>query len=282
MNVARKVLTATVAAAGCAAGLVPQAAGAATLDGTVIGRPTVAARSVIVPVLLSAAGERAAGAAVARVVVPRAGGLRTAYARIQPADLRVGDRVRATVTGGITTRPRSTVLRVRRRAATPSFARMDRQHTAVTAGVNRALAATQQLMRDPTSVLDPAHPAASNQELRDQLRAVRTELNLLIADLRTTADSLDATVALITAARPADPARRQVVTRRQAKTLASLGAEATAARSAAMALDDAVAQLDETINAVGDPSASPLPIETVTAAASVLYAVLDILRGSGA
>jgi phage-related minor tail protein len=160
---------------------------------------------------------------------------------------------------------------------------MDRQHTAVTAGVNRALAATQQLMRDPTSDLDPAHPAASNQELRDQLRAVRTELNLLIADLRTTADSLDATVALITAARPADPARRQVVTRRQAKTLASLGAEATAARSAATALDDAVAQLDETINAVGDPSASPLPIETVTAAASVLYAVLDILRGgSGA
>jgi hypothetical protein len=281
MTTARKVLTTMAAAAAWAVGLAPHAAGAATLDATVIGRPTVAARSIVVPVLLSASGERRAGAAVARVVVPRAGGIRTVFARIQPDGLRVGDRVTASVPR-VSAHPRTRVLRVTRRAATPSFARIDSQRTTATAAVTRALAATRQLAGDPLSVLDPADPAATDQELRDQLRAVRTDLNLLIADLRLTADSLDATVALITAARPAEPARLQAVTRRQAKTLASLTADAMAARTAATALDDAVGQLDETINAVGEPSAPPLPIETVTAVSNVLYAVLDILRGPGA
>ncbi|MCU1677365.1 MAG: hypothetical protein JWM93_2123 [Frankiales bacterium] len=281
MNAARKVLTTTVAATACAACLASQSASAATLNGTVVGRPTTAAKNVVVPVLLSSSGERTAGAAVARVVVPSAGGIRTVNARIKPADLRVGDRVSATV-ARITTRPRSTILRVTRRAATPSFARMDSQRSTVTAGVTRALDATKRLTTDPMSVLDPANPAADNQALRDQLRAVRTDLNFLIADLRATADSLDATVALITAARPADPARLAVVTRRQAATLDTLTADATAGRDAAKALDDAVANLDETINAVGEPSAHPLPIETVTAASNILYAVLDLLRGPGA
>lgn len=48
---------------------------------------------------------------------------------------------------------------------------------------------------------------------------------------------------------------------------------------AAAALDDAVAQLDRTMNAVGQPSAEPLPSEGVTALGTALHAILDRLRG---
>lgn len=294
MNAARKVLIVTATATASAVAFVPQAAGAATLRGTVVGRPAVVAQKVVVqgttppgvertrtvivvPVLLSASGERTAGAAIARVTVPATGGLKTAFARIEPGDLRVGDRVSATVSR-VSVRPSAKVLRVTRRASTPSFARMDAQRASTVRKVERAIASTGRLTTDPSSTLDPKNPATSNDGLRDQLRAVRTDLNLLIADLRATADALDDTVATIAAARPQDPGRNAEVARRQAATLTRLTTDAGAARIAANGLDVAVGKLDETINAVGDPSAPPLPIEGVSAVSSLLYAVLDLLR----
>ncbi|WP_354700773.1 hypothetical protein DSM112329_01060 [Paraconexibacter sp. AEG42_29] len=277
MPVPRQFPVAAVLAAASAA-LVPSVADAATLTGTVVGRPSVAGQRIVVPVLLSAGGEKAAGAALARVVVPRTGGLRAPNVRLKPDDLRIGDRVTAAVPR-VTARPQARTLRITRRSATPSFARMDSQRTTVTAGVKRGIAQAQKIIAAPTSVLDPDRPAASNFELREQLRSVRTDLNLLIADLRTTGAGLDAAVTQIVASRPAKGARRAAVERQQAKVLAGLGADATSARDAAKALDDAVAELDEAMNAVGTPSAEPLPVEGVTAVSSVLYAILDLLRG---
>lgn len=277
MPTPRKFLIPTVLVA-VGAALAPAAAGAATLSGTVVGRPVLTAKRVVVPVLLSSAGERTAGAAVARVVVPRAGGLRTPGARLKPGDLRIGDRVTAAVPR-ITTRPRARTLRIVRRAGTPSFARMDAQKATVTAGVRRGIAQAERILADPMSTLDASTPATSTHELREQLRAVRTDLNLLIADLRATASSFDATVAQIVAARPRDAARRAVAESRQRPVLDGLRADAAAGRDAAKALDDAVAQLDETMNAVGEPSTAPLPIEGVTSVSTLLYAVLELLRG---
>jgi hypothetical protein len=279
MTFSRQVLSISLVAAVCAgAGLVPSAAGAATLRGTVVGKPVSAGKSVVVPVLLSAAGDRAAGAALARVVVP-SNRVRTAFASIRPLGLRIGDRVSATVPR-ITTRPRATLLRVTRRGLVPTFATTQNRRVAISAKVKRAIAATEQLKLDPMSVLDPKNPATTNEQLRDQLLAVRTDLNFLISDLRTTADALEATVAAITAVRPADPSRRAAIERRQAKTLAALKRDATTARGTVVALDDAVGRLDETINAVGGaPSAAPLPIETTTTASNILNAVFDLLRG---
>lgn len=280
MRSSRKSLTTAVLATATAV-LVPAAAGAATLDGTVVGRPVAAGHSLVVPVLLSAVDERAAGAALARVVVPRAGGLRTRTLHLAPGDLRIGDRVTAGVPR-ITTRPRARVLRITRRAATLSFSRIDARRAAATAGVQRAIGQTQRLLADPMSGLDPATPATTNADLRTQLRAVRTDLNLLIADLRANADAFDATVAQIVAGRPADPARRATAERREATIVSGLTADAAAGRTAATALDDAVAHLDETLNAVGDPSSTPLPVEGVTTVSTLLHQVLDLLRGPGA
>jgi hypothetical protein len=275
----RKILATTALAAACAA-LGPAAAGAATLKGTVVGRPTVTAKSVVVPVLLSSAGERTAGTALARVVVPAARGLKSSYGRLKAADLRIGDRVTASVSR-VSARPHAKALRVGRRGATPSFAKLDQQRVSVTAEITRAIASTKQLIADPTSVLDPKTPAADNNALREQLRAVRTDLNLLIANMRTTADALDATVAQIVAARPVDPARRAVAESRQKAIVDGLTSDALHGRDAAAALELAVVRLDEAMNAVGDPSAAPLPIDGLGAVSDLLYAVLDLLRGPG-
>jgi hypothetical protein len=276
--VPRKILASTVLAAACAA-LGPAAAGAATLNGTVVGEPKVTAKSIVVPVLLSSAGERTARSALASVVVPAASGLKSSYGRLKAGDLRIGDRVTASVPR-VSARPHVKVLRIGRRAATPSFAKMDQQRASVTAGINRAIASTKQLIADPTSVLDPNTPAADNNALREQLRAVRTDLNLLITSIRATADALDVTVAQIVAARPADPARRAVAERRQQPILDGLTSDALHARDAAAGLDLAVVRLDEAMNAIGDPSAAPLPIDGLGAVSDLLYTVLGLLRPS--
>lgn len=273
----RQILTSALLAGACAA-VAPTAAGAATLSGTVVGRPTTAGKSVLVPVLLSSSGEQAAGTALAKVVVPKATGLRTTSARIKPGDLRIGDRVSASV-GKVTARPRASRLTVTRRATTPSFTKIDKQKATVTGEVTRAIGTTKQILANPTSVLNPSDPASSNSELREQLRAVRTDLNFTIADLRSTATSFDTTVATIVAARPKDAVRRAVAEQREKKVLDGLTADATAGRAAAKSLDDAVAQLDETMNDIGEPSATPIGVEGVTAVSSILYAVLDLLRG---
>lgn len=281
MNVSRSVSSKTIAGAVCAAAcfLAPSGAGAATLRGTVVGQPQAAGGSTVVPVLLSAASDRATGASLAKVVVP-ASGVRASTGPIAPLALRIGDRVSATVTK-ITRRSHTRRLRVTRRGLTPTFRTTQSRRTALAAKVKRAQGAVAQLQRDPTSVLDPKHPAASNDELRGQLLSIRTDLNVLIDDVRTTGEALDATVAMITAVAPADPARARALARRQAPTLDALSTDAATARTTVVALDGAVGKLDETINDVGVPSAAPLPIETVTAASNVLAAVFDLLRGSG-
>ncbi len=278
MSISPKIPPIAVAAALGIAVLAPSAAGAATLRGTVIGKPVSAGANTVVPVLLSAASDRAAGGAVARVVVPRKG-IRTATAILAPLGLRIGDRVSADV-ARVTVRPRTRVLRVTRRGLVPTFATTAKRRASITAKVRRAIAATEQLKRDPSSVLDPKNPATTNEQLRDQLLAVRTDLNFLIDDLRTTASALTATVAAITAVRPADPARRAAIEKRQARTLATLTGDAKTASDTVVAMDEAVGRLDETINAVGGvPSAEPLPIETTTTASNILNAVFDLLRG---
>ena len=256
----------------------PAAAPAATLSGTVVGQPKTAHGRVVVPVLLSAAGARAAGGPVAKVSVPKAHGIRTKVKTISAGDLRIGDRVRTAVTH-ITTHERAVVLRVSRRGAALPFSRLSRSRSATATSVAQAIGAVDQLKANPMTLLNPATPATSNAALRAQLSEVRAGLNSLIADMRVSADGIDAAVATIERARPIVPARRAAVAAQQKALLDGLTQAAAASRDAADQLEANVTKLDEAINAIGGASSPSIGINEVGTVSDVLHAVLELLRG---
>jgi hypothetical protein len=114
--------------------------------------------------------------------------------------------------------------------------------------------------------------------LRTQLIDLRTNLNLVIADLRQTRTGLSDTIAAIERDRPSDPARRDAVARQQEPLLAGLANVRDDADDSANLLEGAVAKVDEAINEVGTESAPSIPLQTTSAVTDVLYAVLDLLR----
>jgi len=271
------------AASACAALLfVPTAtattaSAATTIRGTVIGAPTSTAATATVPILLSVASGRAlhTRAAVVRVRVPSRRGIRALSGVLAPGGLRIGDRVHAEVgrlrDGGV----RTSTLRVSTRGGAASFDRLERSRTQAR---ERAQAAAEAVARlDATGSGVQGATAPSPTELREQLMALRYDLNVLIADLRELGGQTTDAIARIERERPADAKRNAVVTRRQAPLIAALNASRTELDEARKQLEDAVTRLDAAILDVGGASAPSVPIGTVGTVSDVVQAVLFIL-----
>jgi hypothetical protein len=275
-----------VLALACAMALTTAAgAQAQTLRGTVIGQPAVHGASAVVPVLLSSASARSLHArnVLSKVVVPVKGGLRASTGALAPAQLRLGDRVRATVARGArASRPLVGVLRVVTRGPGASFATLAARRTSAQDNATKALESVTKLAESITAVVGPVVPTGGDPDdlarLRTELLGLRSNLNRLISDLRETRTGLSDTIAGIERDRPSDAARRDAVARQQEPLLAGLANVRDDAEASANLLEGAVAQLDETINEVGGESAVAIPIETTSTVTNVLYAVLDLLR----
>jgi hypothetical protein len=254
-------------------GLSAPATAATSLQGRVVGRPALRGSTAVVPVLLSTASQRAAGARspLVKLVVPARGGLRAPSSRLQAGDLRLGDRVAARTDGVRSGRARASILRVTARGPVASFATLDAERASITASVQRATQAV-----DGLSGVAGA-PASSPAELRARLYDVRYDLNILRATLEQTTAGLSATIAAIEGDRPVDGPRRDAVAGQQAPVLAALASERDATLAARTALEDAVTRLDQAILDVGGASAPALPLETVSAVNEALHAVMDVL-----
>jgi hypothetical protein len=240
----------------------------------VVGRPALHGSTVVVPVLLSTASQRAAGAGapLVRLEVPAGGGLRSRSGeRLQAGDLRLGDRVVARTGRVRSGRARASVLRVTARGPVASFAALDAQRASVAASVQRAAEAV-----DGLSGVAGA-PAATPAELRARLYDVRYDLNVLRATLEQATAGLGATIAAIEGDRPAGGPRRDAVAGQQAPVLAARAGERDATLTARTGVEDAVTHLDEAILDVGGASAPALPLETVSAVNEALHAVMDVL-----
>jgi hypothetical protein len=267
-----RALTAGIALTASLA-LAAPATAATSLHGRVVGRPALRGTDAVVPVLLSTASQRAAGARspLVKVVVPARGGLRAPSGGLQAGDLRLGDRIVARAGRVSSGRARASILRVTARGPVASFAALDAERASVAASVQRAIQAV-----DGLSGVAGA-PASSPAELRARLYDVRYDLNILRAMLEQTTAGLSATIAVIEGDRPAAGPRRDVVANQQAPVLAALAGERDATLAARTALEDAVTRLDQAILDVGGASAPALPLETVSAVNEALHAVMDVL-----
>jgi hypothetical protein len=267
-----RALTAGIALTASLA-LAAPATAATSLHGRVVGRPALGGKDAVVPVLLSTASQRAAGARspLVKVVVPARGGMRAPRGGLQAGDLRLGDRVVARAGRVSSGRARASILRVTARGPVASFAALDAERASVAASVQRASQAV-----DGLSGVAGA-PASSPAELRARLYDVRYDLNVLRASLEQTTAGLSATIAAIEGDRPADGPRRDVVAGQQAPVLAALASERDATLAARTGLEDAVTRLDQAILDVGGASAPALPLETVSAVNEALHAVMDVL-----
>jgi hypothetical protein len=214
---------------------------------------------------------------VARLSVRASKGLRTKARSIEPGELRIGDRVHAAVTH-VASSVRVTILRIAGRGAALPFARLTEARAAATKRVEQAARAVDQIKAGPMTLLDPATPAGSDDQLRAQLTQVRAGLNTLISDLRTTADGIEKAVATIQRQRPSDASRRAAAERRQRSLLAGLTDTATGERTAADQLDAAVTRLDQAIIDVGGASTPSIGLNEVGTVSDVLHAVLELLR----
>lgn len=243
----------------CGAATAP--AQSATLRGTVVAPPAVHGTSAVVPVV-------ATSGRTVKVVVPR-GAIRSRAGRIAAADLRFGDRVTASGARGAASRPHARALRVTRRGTTASFGRIAKRRAATVTKVKAAIDTIAALPQQ-TSQITGAQGALP-ADVRDRLQAVRTDVNLAIADLRDQAVALEgAATGAAGTARGSDA------------YLATLRGQAGDARKVADAMDVAVGRLDEAINDVGGESAPPaVPISGVGSVSEILHDVLDLLRGLG-
>lgn len=266
------------AAALCALVVLPASAAAATsVQGTVVGAPSVKGASATVPVLVSETSRKKlrVSSPLVRVRVPQARGIRAATGVLKPGGLRIGDRLRASLgrvrAGAASTR----VLRVTARGGTASFDRLDASRTRARTQAQAAADAVARLDGTASGVIGA--PAETPAQLRGFLMALRFDLNLLIADLRAIAGQTADAVARIERERPADPRRRAAVERRQAPLIAALKTSASDVTATRTALEDAVTRLDQAILDVGGVSAPSVPIGTVGTVSDVVQAVLAII-----
>ncbi len=247
--------------------LLPAGAQAATLRGTVVAEPAAGR----VPVLLGE-GSRTAARLAKPLVRVRAGSVRTRNGRLAASALRLGDRVSFTPARG--TASRTSVLRVQARGSAPTFAALAASRAATQASATKALASADDLLAGRV----PQDAPDGNEKLRRDLIALRTQVNLLIADLRSTGSGFGTTLGQIAAARPVDASRAAAVARLQAPFLAGITRSRDDALAAADDLDGAVGSLDERINAVGGDSGPSLPFGTTSTASDLIKGVLDVLR----
>lgn len=262
--------------------VLPTAAPAATsIRGTVVGEPTVSGATATVPVLVSETSRTKlrVTSPLVRVRVPKARGIRAVTGVLKPGGLRIGDRVKASV-GRVRSRAASTkVLRVSARGGTASFDRLAASRTAARTQAQAAADAVARLDSTASGVIGA--PADTPAQLREALMGLRYDLNLLIADLRATAQQTADAIARIERERPTDPRRRAAVERRQAPLVAALRDSEKDVTTTRTALEDAVTRLDSAILDVGGVSAPALPIGTVGTVSNVVQTVLAIIGLDG-
>lgn len=268
-----------LAVAACApALLLTPAAGAATpARGTVVGTPTVAGSTASVPVLVSepTRARLRLSDPVLRIRVPLPRGIRARTGALRPGALRIGDRVAAVLGRARSGWARTAVLRVTVRSRLASFDRLERSRTWAAGRARLALDEVAKVQATGSGV--QGTQASSPGELRARLEELRTALNLLVADLRALEPQLGVVIRRIEEERPADPARREAVARRQQPLVAALRASLDQTVHARAALEAAVTRLDEAILGVGGPSAPGLPVGTVGTVNSAVQEVLKII-----
>lgn len=267
------------AALACATLLLPTTAAhaATTVSGTVVGAPVVTAGTATVPVLV---GERSRARLrvadpVVRVRVPRERGVRARTGVLRPGGLRIGDRVRAALGRVRDGAASARVLRVGARGGVASFDRIEAARTRAREQAARAAQELADLDATGSSAAAPTDPAPG--VLRDALLGLRRDLELLIADLRLLTAQVEAVAARIERERPADPARRRAVARRQAPLLAGLTSTREELTTARAGLEEAVTRLDTALLDVGGASDPSLPIGTVGTVSDVVQTVLFLL-----
>jgi hypothetical protein len=246
------------------------AAGAAKLHGRILGRPHVDGAQATVPVLLDGASMRVLGARRAEVLVtvPARSGFRTATrGRSSAAGTRLGDVVSARIAA---LRGRASIharyLKLERRSTAPAFGELESRLAAAAAGAEQALPAAGRIA--DAEQQGPPDPG----QLRFSLLGVRTNLNLLISDLRDQARGIDDLVADLRGSSP-PPADA---------LLQRLGEVAAALRGVAQTLEDGVAGLDEFINSIGGLGGGTLPAGSTDAVGQVVGTVLQTLDQLGA
>jgi len=228
---------------------------ATTLRGRILGRPQVSGAHARVPVVLDERSVRALHATGVEAVltVPAKSGFRSAdRGRGAPERTRLGDVVSARVRGLSGGAAQAKYLKIEKRSAAPSFADLAARLDASSAGAKRALEEVGRITAAEQS--GPQDPA----QLRTFLLAVRYQLNLLIADLRTERDGLRSVAAGVREL----PGAGELQDR--------LGTAADAAGSSAQKLEDGVAGLDEFINSIGGSSGAALPIGSVSTVGALL------------
>lgn len=257
------------------------ATAATTVAGTVVGEPTVKGATATVPVLVTETSRKKlrVSSPLVRVRVPQARGIRATTGILKPGGLRIGDRLRASL-GRVRSGAASTkVLRVRTRGGTASFDRLAASRSRARTQAQAAADAVARLDGTGSGVVGA--PASTPEQLRGFLMDLRYDLNVLIADLRATAEQTAGAIARIERERPTDARRRAAVERRQAPLVAALRASGQEVTTTRTALEDAVTRLDEAILDVGGVSAPALPIGTVGTVTDVVQTVLAIIGLDG-
>jgi hypothetical protein len=230
-------------------------AGAATLDGHILGRPQIDGLHARVPVLL------ADGAGVV-LTVPAKSGFRTATTGRTSADrTRLGDAVSATVRRVRDGRASAKYLKIAKRSAAPAFGDLDAGLASSSEGVKQAAAEVAAITAAEAG--GPQDPA----KLRGYLLTLRYRLNLLIVGLRSQAAGMDRVKQTLSELPKAGQLSGQ------------LTGAATGARSAATKLEDGVTGLDEFINAIGGTGGEPLPVGGVGEVGQILTTAEQILDG---
>ncbi len=257
--------------------LAAPASAATNIKGTVVGAPTSSRGLASVPVLLSVTSGRSlrTNAAVVRVRVPAARGIRARTGVLAPGGLRIGDRVHARVGRLTSGSVRTSVLRISARGGAASFDRLKRSR--LRAADQAAAAATAVGQLDATGSGVEGATADDASELRRQLMDLRYDLNVLIADMRILSEQITDAIARIERGRPADPSRRSAVARRQAPLIAELARTRDDLDRSRTDLEDAVTRLDRAILDVGGVSAPSLPIGTVGTVTDTVQLVLALL-----
>jgi hypothetical protein len=230
-------------------------AGAATVNGRILGRPQIDGVHALMPVLL------ADGAGV-MLTVPAMSGFRTVTTGRTSADrTRLGDAVSATVRAVRGGRASAKYLKITKRSAAPAFGDLDASLASSSEGVKQAAAEVAAITAAEAS--GPQDPA----KLRGDLLTLRYRLNLLIAGLRSQADGMDHVKQTLSGLPKADPLSGQ------------LTGAVTGARSAATKLEEGVTGLDEFINSIGGTGGGPLPVGGVGEIGQILTTAEQILDG---
>jgi hypothetical protein len=230
------------------------AASDALLAGRVVDRPAVQGKEVRIPLLVTSSRR----SQLAALAVPRA-------ALRRPAGLRLGDQVRGR---------NHRWLRVTKRAAGPSFARLDGLVAGARDAAEQAATDLRRFQQLPPGTL--TGPTAVTAT-RDDAERLRERLNLLDARLADLAPALDGAIAAVSAAYAGDATHYRSLRRARDVRLSRLGAARDAGTRTRKAIADATYVLDERL-ALVPSNGVEIPIGTVSTVSGVTTLLLETLN----